>query len=276
MPCSLRRKQRLCLVAFAVLTCLVLDALPLGFGLPLDGYRGDAPSEAGHGNQFVISIGKELWYCGDDLMTAASFMADELWALRGENPAQLGSVGVSLRCMGDSLLAGDYVDAAGHLEVTAYSGEHYFAGADFLSLAPVLPADDWEAEAWAAAEAAPKAEEACAGLENVAEVLRDVAGTVGGGVAALSLERAAENLCRITIWLRGGSPDDDKLLASATSELPAEVMKELAQAETDSARVALLRKLALKYHPDQNGGREDEVLPIFLKLQDLRNKAENS
>eukprot|EP00439_Symbiodinium_sp_Y106_P033366 s497_g4.t1 len=79
------------------------------FSLPLPGRTGgQEPPEPNHENRFDVA--SELWYGADDMLTAGAFMGDEGWANRGESPATLGSVGISLRNAAEALLLADWYE----------------------------------------------------------------------------------------------------------------------------------------------------------------------
>lgn len=222
-------------------------------------------------------MGRELWYCGDELMTAGSYMGDEGWGVRGESPATFGAVGVNLRNSADCILSGAWDYAAGEFEVAAAAGDVYFVEDELLGLLGVFP-NDWaedEEDLWGEgqAEAAPRAREV---LESMASTLHSVGERIElDSVAGQALARGCENLRRLG-RLVVGLPASPAATRARTDELPPDgvdgaVLEALAQAgEGSDARRSALRQLTKQYHPDQNPGREEEVLATFRYLQDLR------
>uniref|UniRef100_A0A7S0FAH6 Uncharacterized protein n=1 Tax=Pyrodinium bahamense TaxID=73915 RepID=A0A7S0FAH6_9DINO len=115
------------------------------------------PPDATH-DGVLASLAVHLWYAGDEVLTAGSFLGDSGWSNRGETPAALGAMGINLRSTADMILAGDWDDAVGQLEETAYAGEEYYAAEQYSGLLALLsdsegygdpnaPPEDWPAAA---------------------------------------------------------------------------------------------------------------------------------
>lgn len=179
--------------------------LPWACTLPLPGYRGDGPPEAGHQHKLLTAIGEELWYCGDEMLTAGSYLGDEGWSNRGESPATLGAVGISMRNSADALLAADWANARGELQVAAAASDYYFNEKDMLNLLSVFPEDEEEdGPVWGDGLATASAQQS---LAQLSQELTDLSGRVGVGTnAGQALRRAAENLRRLRTSLSGRPP----------------------------------------------------------------------
>ncbi|CAE7473478.1 unnamed protein product [Symbiodinium natans] len=249
------------------------------FSLPLPGRTGgQEPPEPNHDNRFVIDVANELWYGADDMLTAGAFMGDEGWANRGESPATLGSVGISLRNAAEALLLADWYDFSGELEVAGAAGDYYFLEEDFSSIGAALPGDpdsEEDFETWGAEQSAPTAAVAAAALDRLSAEIDSLAGRINeGSVAAQALERTAENCRRAGRLLQGQPADEsDEDDGADSTPLPSNVRAALEEAANDAERRSTLRRLLKEYHPDQNPGEEDAVLPVFMKLQELRDQS---
>ncbi|CAE7837109.1 unnamed protein product, partial [Symbiodinium sp. KB8] len=265
-----RRYLGLALLAFS------LELLFWNFSLPLPGRTGgQEPPEPNHENRFVIDVANELWYGADDMLTAGAFMGDEGWAARGESPATLGSVGISLRNAAEALLLADWYDCSGELEVAGAAGDYYFLEEDFFSVAAALPGNadsEEDFDTWGLEQSAPTADAAVAALGRLSAEMDSLAGRINvESVAGQALSRTAENWRRAARLFQGKPADESEEEESADSAaLPSKVQEALAEAMSDTERQSTLRRLLKEYHPDQNPGEEDDVLPVFLKLQELR------
>eukprot|EP00439_Symbiodinium_sp_Y106_P040112 s497_g4.t3 len=233
------------------------------FSLPLPGRTGgQEPPEPNHENRFVIDVASELWYGADDMLTAGAFMGDEGWANRGESPATLGSVGISLRNAAEALLLADWYDCSGELEVAGAAGDYYFLEEDFFAVAAALPGNaesEEDFDAWGLEQSAPMADAAVASLGRLSAEMDSLAGRISvESVAGQALSRTAENWRRAARLFQGKPADESEEVERPDSAaLPSKVQEALAEAMSDAERQSTLRRLLKEYHPDQNPGEED-------------------
>eukprot|EP00930_Biecheleria_cincta_P015962 TRINITY_DN13136_c0_g2_i1.p1 TRINITY_DN13136_c0_g2~~TRINITY_DN13136_c0_g2_i1.p1 ORF type:complete len:363 (+),score=77.24 TRINITY_DN13136_c0_g2_i1:69-1091(+) len=82
---------------------------------------------------------------------------------------------------------------------------------------------------------------------------------------------AAKSSSSFPGWSPVPEPEAVKL-GSPEAKLVAEVLKEIEEASDQGRRSSVLRQLIRKLHPDQNPGREKEVLPAFNFVQRLRER----
>lgn len=174
--------------------------------------------------------------------------------------AEVASVAESVRSDGVSSAALDKASAR-----LAEAAEFFGASAS-ESAAAVAAANDVEARV--EAELANAGETRAAALERLSQWYHPIQNP---GREHMVLPSYHYVMKRIELE-RDGRVDLSK--GSSKADISAMVEAELACAA--DSRSAALRKLLLRYHPDQNPGREEEVLPVFLHVQQLRDDAENA
>jgi len=211
-------------------------------------------------------LARALWDAGDHMLTAGSYLGDAGWSNRGENPAVLGMVGISIRNAAEGILEGeaDWSSIAGELEEAAAGGGFYFPEEHWEGLLALLPQEEDEEQVFAPAETWS---EARAALRSLASDLSDAADRVKSDeVSSDALQSAADGLeAVVSVFRPGGLPAAG---SQGVGSVEAEVEAELAAAGEE--RSEALRHLALRYHPDQNHGMEARTLPKFLYVQRLR------
>lgn len=102
--------------------------------------------------------------------------------------------------------------------------------------------------------------------ESVQDALLDASGMlrVAARMFKAPVDSSAED--RTDDW------DLDSLLSGPNHLTIAEITSRVSRTSGDKQK-SLLRSMARQFHPDRNAGREMEVLPLFLHVQNLREKS---
>lgn len=289
-----------------------LGTLPIRRGLAPLAATNDAQAEPGLVTEELLqALGRELWLAAEEMLEAsAQLVNSDLVNSRELPPRALGAGGIALQTAADTVLDGDWESTMGELEGAAVSFGGYLPEAAFQGLVDLFsyeePVPDCE---WPAAQRSLK--EISARLASSAGRVRgkasaDAASSNPRVLAFEALTRASEGLLRATKlfapstfymppdpratqgpradWSEaeassfpgwGPAPEPERTKpGSPEAKLVAEVLKEIEEASGQGLRrrSSVLRRLIRKLHPDQNPGREKEVLPAFNFVQRLRER----
>jgi len=258
----------------------------------------------------MMALGRELYAAGESLLEASACLVSGSSSGnqgRSQSPRQLANLASGLRTAGIEMLDDSWEDVMGELEVASVSAEDYIPAGAFQGLIdlfayekPVPPCE------WANARRSLEGMASC--LANEARTLEKESGYTQDArnwllSAARTLRRARtlfepngfyipEDPRENTIpqdegWdfrnaampgRRRGTVDardlEDGGFASALlrrieQELQSADLQQTG-AERQTRRARALRRFVRELHPDANPGKEEQVLPIFQYVQQMR------
>jgi len=247
----------------------------------------------------MLALGRELWAVGDSLLEASSRLLNPGFATL-ESPRALGNAAIGLRNAAADMLDGDWESVMGELEGAAvcctYLQEDSFQGLiDLFAYEEPVPSCEWEAASTSlqklsmdvirvyARASKPNSpfynEEAAAAFRSAIETLRRATKLFEAGGFYLPDD---PRVFKETEWqdvsssaISGAAPSlDESEITDFAKDLLRRVEEDLRIAATADSpaleRRRVLRRLMREVHPDQNPGREEEVLPVFRYLQQVR------
>mmetsp|Transcript_33564 Transcript_33564/g.62883 ORF Transcript_33564/g.62883 Transcript_33564/m.62883 type:complete len:322 (-) Transcript_33564:152-1117(-) len=256
----------------------------------------------------LIAFGRELWAASDELLevSAALVSIPPSSNDRKYSPLGLGSAALSLRNAADNILDDEWESAMGELEVAAVSCEGYFPAAYMQGLVDLFAYEEPMPECeWRSASNSLRA--LSRNLNNIAEKFGDSSNMLAEGVryAGERLRRASrlfspggfvmppdprfsrgdrgtwtsertwnDNWGNFNGQARPPAPEEEAPPPGSPAARRLESVKqEVAEVgEGPRQRRALLRQLIRRLHPDQNKGKEAEVMPAFRYVQRLRSQ----
>lgn len=255
-------------------------------------------------SRLMKALGRELWATTDELLTTSLRMSEA--GVKGNAPVALAAM--SLRAAAGHMLTDSWEDVMGELEVASCSCEDYLPQSSFeglinlFSYTEPVPQCEWGAARASlqslsislmkcskdlrkeALSSSPQfeASQACA---KAAEVLqratglfepgkfympRDPRDPTSEGCEADCLESASEEQTELLQEVLSAA-DINSSAASLLARVDQELNAALRSGGFEGRR-ALLQRLIREYHPDQNPGKELEVVPTFRFVQSVRER----
>jgi len=233
-----------------------------------------------------VSATASHWYAANAKMHDKMRSLGRLLRIVGEKLASavcedaLRACGGALQGAAEALLSERWEDVNDHIEMahtqcsTFLPKEHLVALQQFLNGTPAAP-DPREHLAALGKVLEARAEsfgEACEALEDA---VFEAAGALHAAARIFAAKPARETT-RTNSWYGAGTPAGVGATRDPSIKEPriaAFELERILAVSSAQERRAILRSMARRYHPDQNPGREREVLPVFLYVQQLRDKA---
>lgn len=199
----------------------------------------------------LAELARKLWFAAEGYMDCGSMMGDHGWQSRGENPADVGRVGIGMRNVAEAMLSEDFDYAIEELHTVSYAGETYLDAQQFQGLLGLLTDDEGYGDPTAPVEKWPAAVES---LRSLAQGSYDIADRLKQDETSADpmlrtagvLEKAAELFEKQS----NSVPDAKPLLAESFAVLgidPTSSKHDITEA---------YHKGALKCHPDTHPGEE--------------------